>query len=1250
MCDEDCNSGTFGAGCLEKCSDKCNSDLCDPYTGSCYKSDNVLSTKAPTGVNVNDELLLSWRDEDPIGQHLYFVTLKVMKTCNSDQIGKTELHLVQPGNQMQLPKESLQNSEFEVCVTTSDLTRGHSSPTCTSHVTPKEPNVTFLATPSCRSYNSGYGLQCTATIQGDCLNIYAGNFTVEFRLSSYLACKRTQIHYSESVTLQPSQRAISQTFTNLIPGLQYNMTTSLIHNESVKATAPDTLTYTTSSNPPQVENLTVAIIGEDTVRFMWNDPCPPNGEIGEYYFSYGSTSEYVSKSDTKCPKTIKYDGCHNSRGWRKGYYYGGNYYYMFALNNGARGEDAFYHFSMEETRPSTPEIILEEENSAVIILPPKQPGGKLSRCNLIMGQESCEQMYREDEYMTCRLQDIQPGVIIKTQSWCCNEKFCGEKATKELATMPVPVFSGSISVKDTTNTSITITLPQIIKEGDGTSTCFILVEHVIQDGEKVHDLQAEAKMLIGRDKRNQRYKGDGPVWIAGNISRTTQQFEVGDGEEYGGFMNHPLEEGEEYFLGLLCATKLLDKKAEIWQELDSLVTVAWQSSPQSSMLLIIIIIVVLLMFIMVIGVYIYKNPDKMKHIRSQIMAVQGRETPSSCLTPSPIRESSSLHVLPTDGMSSHKNINNGPPPQDEALYVNIEEGECIYANTSRRILRSEVESYLNMTINSKKALHEFKTIPDYLRDATVGTKPSNKKKNRYRNNLPYDETRVRLSIINNDPSTDYINANHIQGYSNIRYIATQGPKDQSEPTIKDFWRMIVEQQVTAIIMVANFEEGGKVKVGQYMKHEEILTFDNYSIQVVSSLQKPYFTVSQIQVFVDGKPQLTVTHYHYTNWPDHGVPDEAYSISSLITFFLNNHVDGGGVVVHCSAGIGRTGTVLMVLLLHEMLVLEGSIDPIEVLTRLRSGRGRLVENIDQYNLALMITEEILFGNITTVTSVDLQNNLENLLARASSEYEKAKALPTPLSYRFSSSQAVRHLNRNPDILPSDNHRIYLQMTNGKEESQYINAVQIHGFSKQDKFLVTEHPLRETQARFWRMIMEKKCPFVVLINHYRENAEEFPPILPKDGKEMNVSGYKITLCSPVPSGPDLKQYTVTVKNPRGLCHTFSAYVVLNWEYGSPTPTCTNVLLNLADKLLHPTTQSDAGPPLLCCGDGATGCGLLMGITFTLQRAQTEQVFDIYRSVAKLLRYRYQFITCKEQYAMLYIAASNYLKDFSIYANFH
>ncbi|XP_064109869.1 receptor-type tyrosine-protein phosphatase alpha-like [Macrobrachium nipponense] len=172
-------------------------------------------------------------------------------------------------------------------------------------------------------------------------------------------------------------------------------------------------------------------------------------------------------------------------------------------------------------------------------------------------------------------------------------------------------------------------------------------------------------------------------------------------------------------------------------------------------------------------------------------------------------------------MSSLANNNDGPLPQnvplqentgDECIYANVSlqenaGDECIYANMSRRIPFSEVERYLNMTINSEKALQEFKIIPDYLKDMTVGTQPLNKKKNRYRNNLPYDETRVKLSIINDDPSSDYINANHIQGYSSIKYIATQGPMDQSLSTVKDFWRMIVEQQVTAIIMVSSFEEG-----------------------------------------------------------------------------------------------------------------------------------------------------------------------------------------------------------------------------------------------------------------------------------------------------------------------------------------------------------------------------------------------------------------------------------------------------------
>ncbi|XP_068202261.1 uncharacterized protein [Palaemon carinicauda] len=1250
MCNEECSTGTFGAECTESCSEKCGSERCDPHTGSCFKSDSDdLSIRPPTQVSMSDDLLLSWRDDYYKQQYRYFVTTNVTKSCQEDRIGDAELRIIDDGNlQTTFSEESLKDSEIDFCVTGSDSLKGNSKESCISlSALPKKTSVTFDREPACTNYET-VSLRCTAVIQNRCPSIFDGNYELKFNLSSFLACNQTVISRSESETLPISGKSIEHIFRNLIPGLQYDVNVSVIYNGVVISESLGISAKLDTGVPPTVEDLTVAILGEDKVRLMWNDPCPPNGEISKYYIGKGYyLGSYISKSETHCPKTIKYDRCYNIPSLTEGKMYEGDYTYVRIYNSDGKYRDYEYKFLMAETEPSPPEILLpEDQGSPVTILPPTQPGGELVTCKLTVGEESCEKPYTEDEFMTCQMADLPPGKIIEVRARCCNTKFCGNESTKELVTKPFPEFDGSLTVGEKTNSSVAISLPRVTNEGDGNSSFLVVVEHVTQDGEGVEDLQGKVEALVTRDRKGRKKKInclDGPFWIAGEISSSTIAFVVGDGKDYNGYYNCPLQEGEAYRFAVGAATRLRDKETIIWKKLNSAVKVVPSTQPVNVLTIIIITVALILLFLL-IGVYTYRKRGKIVLAWPIALEVPRRQAATQETTQSAVTGNPSFHLAPRNEENGMCFVLGAPNPP-----VNTDEDENIYANTSRRIPRCEIESYLNMSIDAKKNYHEFKAIPEYLRDITVGALSVNKKKNRYRNNLPYDETRVKLSIINNDPSSDYINANYIQGYSSIKYIATQGPKDQSEPTIRDFWRMILEQQVTAIIMVANFEEGGKVKVGKYMSHEETLVFENYAIQVTSSKQEPYFTVSTIQVFVDTIPRHTVTHYHYTNWPDHGVPEEAISISYLVTNFLDNH-DNGGVVVHCSAGIGRTGTVLMVLLLQEMLMMQGAIDPVEVLERLRSGRGRLVENIEQYNLALEITDEVFFGNVTKITSINLQNNLESLLANVPLEYEKIKAFPTPLSYEYSSSEAFRHLNRNLNILPGDSHRIYLQMVNGEEESQYINAVHIHGFSKSDRFLVTEHPLRQTQAKFWRMIMEKKCPFVVLINHYPNHDEkEFPPLLPEENQEMNVSGYKITLDSPFPSGPDLMQYNLTVRNPCGQQHTLTAYVVLNWEYGHATPKCPNVLLNLADKLLHSVTQLGSGPPLLCCGDGVTGCGLLAGLTLILQRAQTEQAFDIYRAVVKLLRCRYQFITCEEQYAMLYIASSIYLKEFSIYANF-
>ena len=198
---------------------------------------------------------------------------------------------------------------------------------------------------------------------------------------------------------------------------------------------------------------------------------------------------------------------------------------------------------------------------------------------------------------------------------------------------------------------------------------------------------------------------------------------------------------------------------------------------------------------------------------------------------------------------------------------------------------------------------------------------------------------------------------------------------------------------------------------------------------------------------------------------------------------------GGTIVHCSAGIGRTGTVLQVLLMSEMLTLKGYLDPIEVLGRLRLSRARLVENEAQYNLSLEILEELLFGKETIVSPDDILNNMDKYISISTMQYARAKALPSPLSFTTSDMPSFQHLNRNKSVLPGDSNRCYLQPRPGVDSwlSQYINAIRVPGSNRNQFMMVTEHPLPHTVASFWRLVIQAECTIGILINTF-ENQDE------------------------------------------------------------------------------------------------------------------------------------------------------------------
>ncbi|KAM4795855.1 receptor-type tyrosine-protein phosphatase V-like [Rhinophrynus dorsalis] len=154
----------------------------------------------------------------------------------------------------------------------------------------------------------------------------------------------------------------------------------------------------------------------------------------------------------------------------------------------------------------------------------------------------------------------------------------------------------------------------------------------------------------------------------------------------------------------------------------------------------------------------------------------------------------------------------------------------------------------------------------------------NAMKNRYAHILPYDHSRVKLTLINGDPNSGYINANYIPGFHDDKeYIATQAPTLAS---LIDFWRMIWEQQVRTIVMLTICEEKGKILCDQYWPSDSA-SYGPLTVQCVSELPCKEWTTRHFTICHVGEPIIrTVSQLHYIAWPDHGIP---HTPSSLVTF-------------------------------------------------------------------------------------------------------------------------------------------------------------------------------------------------------------------------------------------------------------------------------------------------------------------------------------------------------------------------------
>uniref|UniRef100_A0A8C7B3U8 protein-tyrosine-phosphatase n=1 Tax=Neovison vison TaxID=452646 RepID=A0A8C7B3U8_NEOVI len=532
-------------------------------------------------------------------------------------------------------------------------------------------------------------------------------------------------------------------------------------------------------------------------------------------------------------------------------------------------------------------------------------------------------------------------------------------------------------------------------------------------------------------------------------------------------------------------------------------------------------------------------------------------------------------------------------------------------------------------------------------------KDENRMKNRYGNIIAYDHSRVRLQTIEGDTNSDYINGNYIDGYHRPNhYIATQGPMQE---TIYDFWRMVWHENTASIIMVTNLVEVGRVKCCKYWPDDTEI-YKDIKVTLIETELLAEYVIRTFAVEKRGVHEIReIRQFHFTGWPDHGVPYHATGLLGFVRQVKSKSPPNAGpLVVHCSAGAGRTGCFIVIDIMLDMAEREGVVDIYNCVRELRSRRVNMVQTEEQY---VFIHDAILEACLCGDTSVpasqvrSLYYDMNKLDPQTNSSQIKEEFrtlnMVTPTLRVEDCSIALlprnHEKNRCMDILPPDRCLPFLITIDG-ESSNYINAALMDSYKQPSAFIVTQHPLPNTVKDFWRLVLDYHCTSVVMLNDV-DPAQLCPQYWPENGVHRH-GPIQVEFVS-----ADLEEDIISrifriynAARPQDGYRVVQQFQFLGWPMYRDTPVSKRSFLKLirqVDKWQEEYNGGE-GRTVVHCLNGGGRSGTFCAISIVCEMLRHQRTVDVFHAVKTLRNNKPNMVDLLDQYKFCYEVALEYLNS--------